>query len=113
MLTRRLPRVPVLPGLLAAVIVCALGAWSGARAADQEAPAKTDAAKARAAKAGGKKEKQEKKGKPCASTKECASEQHCTTEDGACNRPPGCGPKDICAEVCWGVCAPKKKAPSP
>jgi hypothetical protein len=94
-------------GLLAAVMVCAPGAWSTAGAADKDAGAKAGAEKSATGKGGGK------KGKACSSSPECAADQHCTTEDGACNRPPGCGPKDICAEVCWGVCAPKKKAPSP
>jgi hypothetical protein len=107
MRTRTSPRVPVLAALFAAATICATGAWSAASAADKESPPKTEGAKGGVAKAGSK------KAKPCASTQECTAEQHCTTEDGACNRPPGCGPKDICAEVCWGVCAPKKKAPAP
>jgi hypothetical protein len=42
--------------------------------------------------------------RPCLSTSDCRV-GHCTTEDGACNRPPGCGPNDICPAVCYGVCA--------
>lgn len=42
--------------------------------------------------------------KPCASSDECPKGQHCSVEDGDCNRPPGCGPEDICPEVCYGVC---------
>lgn len=40
----------------------------------------------------------------CASSASCPAGQHCTTEDGACNRPPGCGPTDICPAICYGVC---------
>lgn len=42
--------------------------------------------------------------KPCASSEECPKGQHCSVEDGDCNRPPGCGPEDICPQVCYGVC---------
>jgi hypothetical protein len=49
----------------------------------------------------------------CASTAECAAGQRCTTEDGACKRPPGCGPKDICPAVCYGVCKPDRAACGP
>jgi hypothetical protein len=51
------------------------------------------------------------KPRACASSAECAAGERCTTEDGACNRPPGCGPRDICPTVCYGVCSTKKKAP--
>lgn len=44
-------------------------------------------------------------GAPCASTAACQAGLTCTTEAGACDRPPGCGPEDICPAVCYGVCA--------
>ena len=46
-------------------------------------------------------------GTPCASSAQCAGGEYCTTEDGVCNRPPGCGPSDICPAVCYGVCRPE------
>jgi hypothetical protein len=49
---------------------------------------------------------------PCASTASCAAGEHCTTEDGDCNRPPGCGPTDICPDLCYGVCAKDPAPPS-
>lgn len=42
--------------------------------------------------------------KACASTDECEPGQRCTTDHGACSKPPGCQPGDICAQVCYGVC---------
>jgi hypothetical protein len=44
------------------------------------------------------------KGKPCASAADCAKGEACTTDRGACDRPPGCGAEDVCADVCYGVC---------
>jgi len=53
-------------------------------------------------------------GAPCAATAECGAGLACTTEQGACDRPPGCGPEDMCAAVCYGVCAaPQASAPNP
>ena len=46
----------------------------------------------------------------CASSQQCPQGQYCTTEDGACGRPPGCGPNDICPMVCYGKCATKGAA---
>ena len=43
----------------------------------------------------------------CINTQQCPQGQYCTVEDGACERPPGCGPNDICPMVCWGKCATK------
>jgi hypothetical protein len=43
----------------------------------------------------------------CASSQQCPQGQYCTVEDGECNRPPGCGPNDICPMMCWGRCATK------
>jgi hypothetical protein len=45
-----------------------------------------------------------KEPKPCTSNEECDSGEKCSTVRGACGRPPGCGPSDICADVCYGVC---------
>jgi hypothetical protein len=47
----------------------------------------------------------------CRSTSECPLGARCTTEDGACNRPPGCKPGDICPAVCYGVCAISPSTP--
>jgi len=47
-------------------------------------------------------------GGPCAATAACAEGLVCTTETGACDKPPGCGPEDICPQVCYGVCAAPK-----
>jgi hypothetical protein len=41
---------------------------------------------------------------PCVSSLACGAGEYCTTEQGACNRPPGCGPNDVCPDVCYGVC---------
>jgi hypothetical protein len=41
---------------------------------------------------------------PCASSSQCGASTHCSTEDGVCNRPPGCGPGDICPDICYGTC---------
>lgn len=49
-------------------------------------------------------------GKPCRATSECGAGLRCTTDDGACDRPPGCGPSDLCAAVCYGLCTPKTTA---
>lgn len=46
----------------------------------------------------------ESEARPCASSSACEPGGRCTTEDGACDRPPGCGPDDICPQVCYGVC---------
>jgi hypothetical protein len=51
--------------------------------------------------------KNKPKGKPCASAADCARGETCTTDRGACDRPPGCGPQDICADVCYGACVKK------
>lgn len=48
--------------------------------------------------------------KPCASTAECGEGRICSTETGACDRPPGCGPEDICAAVCYGTCVDRPAA---
>src|SRR5688572_28437005 len=40
----------------------------------------------------------------CASTPECAAGHRCSTDDGACEKPPGCKPGDLCAAICYGVC---------
>lgn len=42
--------------------------------------------------------------KPCASSEDCPKGHYCTVETGDCDRPPGCGPEDICPQVCYGVC---------
>jgi hypothetical protein len=47
------------------------------------------------------------KARPCVSSAECGASEYCTVEDGVCNRPPGCGPEDICPAVCFGTCAAK------
>lgn len=41
----------------------------------------------------------------CAATAECPDGTFCTAEKGDCNKPPGCKPGDMCAQVCYGVCA--------
>lgn len=64
--------------------------------------------------AGGAKEPPKKKPAPapaahrCASSDACKKGEYCTTEDGACDRPPGCGPNDTCPSVCYGVCKKRK-----
>ncbi|MEM7676597.1 MAG: hypothetical protein AAF449_11400 [Myxococcota bacterium] len=53
-------------------------------------------------------------GVACASSSACPAGFVCTTESGACDRPPNCGPNDICPAVCYGLCeramAPPKGA---
>ena len=49
-------------------------------------------------------------GGACAATAACAPGLVCTTDHGACDRPPGCGPDDMCAAVCYGVCADAEAA---
>jgi hypothetical protein len=52
--------------------------------------------------------------KTCRSSADCRAPLYCTTEDGVCNRPPGCGPDDICPAVCYGTCSYKRIVlPSP
>jgi hypothetical protein len=46
-------------------------------------------------------------GKPCTSSSDCLAGTFCTVESGVCNRPPGCGPNEICPAVCYGTCEPK------
>lgn len=52
-------------------------------------------------------------GGPCAATQVCAEGLVCTTEAGACDKPPGCGPDDICPQVCYGVCEAPPAAAAP
>jgi hypothetical protein len=49
----------------------------------------------------------------CASSAECPAGSRCSTEQGACDRPPGCGPEDICPQVCYGTCGPAPAAQGP
>jgi hypothetical protein len=49
----------------------------------------------------------------CASTSACEKGLTCTVETGACDKPPGCGPGDMCAAVCYGVCAEASAASEP
>jgi hypothetical protein len=53
------------------------------------------------------KKEEGKKATACAASEECKKDEYCTTEDGACDRPPGCKPDDICADICYGVCRPR------
>jgi len=47
----------------------------------------------------------------CPSSESCPAGSYCTTEDDVCLRPPGCGPNDFCAAVCYGWCAPLATSP--
>lgn len=47
------------------------------------------------------------KAKACLATAECPAGSFCTTETGSCDRPPGCGPNDVCPTVCAGTCQPR------
>lgn len=77
---------------------------SGAAPASQPAPAAEPPPAAPALQAAGQ---------ACMASEECAAGLRCTTESGACERPPGCGPDDVCPAVCYGVCAQAQAATPP